>query len=125
MEHPQPTFAYLVSTIRDRYPRFAYIHVVEPRVSGFTPRTPLKGESNDFLRSIWKGPESEKNGSVYISAGGFNAQNALDVSEATGDLVAFGRFYISNVSYFTFFVSSLVFKNENFLTTYKFSLIFP
>ncbi|EJD07844.1 NADH:flavin oxidoreductase/NADH oxidase [Fomitiporia mediterranea MF3/22] len=96
MEHSEPTFAYLVSRIREAYPRFAYLHAVEPRASGQFDRTPLKGESLDFLRAIWKGPNSEENGSVFIVAGGYSPQEAIRVSEENDDLVAFGRFYISN-----------------------------
>lgn len=104
MEHPQPTFAYLVSRVREAYPRFSYLHVPEPRVAGILDRQPITGESNDFLRAIWKGPDSERNGSVYIAAGGFSAGNAIEVAEQTGDLIAFGRYYISNVRLFSIFI---------------------
>lgn len=98
MRHPEPTFAALVARIRDVYPRFAYLHVVEPRIAGAWDRTPLEGESNDFLRVIWKGPKSSSNGSVYISAGGYTPGSALEHAEKYGELVAFGRHFISNVS---------------------------
>ena len=84
--------------LREAYPRLAYLHVVEPRISVTFERTVPDGESNDFLRAIWKSPNSEKNGSVFISAGGYKADDALRACEETGDLIAFGRFYISNVS---------------------------
>ncbi|KAL5532355.1 hypothetical protein ACEPAF_5925 [Sanghuangporus sanghuang] len=96
MDHPQPTFAYLVSRIREAYPRFAYLHVVEPRVAGNSEREVLAGESNDFLRAIWKSPDSEKNGSVYLSAGGYTPEDAVKDAEEKGDLIVFGRYYISN-----------------------------
>ena len=99
MPHPHPTFAYLVSKIREAFPRFAYLHIVEPRVAGVNDRTPRIGESLGFLRAIWKGPKSEENGSVFMVAGGYAAKDALRVAEETGDLIAFGRFYISNVSW--------------------------
>ncbi|KAL5505018.1 hypothetical protein ACEPAH_7681 [Sanghuangporus vaninii] len=76
MKHPEPTFAYLVSLIRAAYPRFSYIHIVEPRIAGWTEREALEGESNDFLRAIWKG--------------------AIKDAEEKGDLIVFGRHYISN-----------------------------
>lgn len=98
MRHAQPQFATFVSRIRELYPRFAYLHVVEPRVAGYFSREILAWESNDFLRAIWKGPDSEANGSVYLSAGGYTPQNALDDAEDKGDLIVFGRYYISNVS---------------------------
>lgn len=44
MKDPVPQFSYLVSRIARRHPDFAYIHVVEPRVSGVTNREPQPGE---------------------------------------------------------------------------------
>lgn len=97
MKHVQPTFAYLISRVREAYPRFAFLHVVEPRIAGVEERTVLRGESNDFLRAIWKGPGSEKNGSVYLSDGGYTMDNAFEDAEK-GDLIVFGRYFTSNVS---------------------------
>ena len=96
MEHPQLTFAYLVSRIREAYPRFSYLHIVEPRVHGNLDRTPREGESNDFLRAIWKGPKSLENGSVYLAAGGYTPETALQDAEKD-DLIVFGRPFTSNV----------------------------
>lgn len=95
-EHPQLTFAYLVSRIREAYPRFSYIHVVEPRAHGNMDRTPLAGESTDFLRAIWKGPKSLQNGSVYLAAGGYKPETALEDADRD-ELIVFGRFFTSNV----------------------------
>ena len=102
MERPQPTFAYLVSLIRSQYPRLSYIHVGEPRVAAEFDRGVAAYESNDFLRAIWKGPDSEKNGSVFLSAGGYTPENALKDADEKGDLIVFGRHYISNVSFHTY-----------------------
>jgi NADPH2 dehydrogenase len=98
MKHPAPQFAFLVSQLREAYPRLAYLHVVEPRVSGGVDRKAFEGESNDFLRMIWNGPDNETNGSVYLSAGGYSLHDALRDAEEKGDLIAFGRIYIPNVS---------------------------
>lgn len=68
----------------------SFIHVVEPRVAGNIDRIPSDGESNDFLREIW-------GSKPYIAAGGFSAEDAVKVAEEKGGLVAFGRFFISNV----------------------------
>ncbi|KAI0075622.1 NADH:flavin oxidoreductase/NADH oxidase [Panus rudis PR-1116 ss-1] len=89
MKDPIPTFSYLVQKIAERYPDFAYIHVVEPRVNGNIDREPGQGESNDFLRAIWK-PRP------FIAAGGFKRDTAIKFADETGDLIAFGRFFISN-----------------------------
>ncbi|KAI0078452.1 NADH:flavin oxidoreductase/NADH oxidase [Panus rudis PR-1116 ss-1] len=90
MADPVPTFSYLVKQIAEKYPDFAYIHVVEPRVNGIFDRDEVaEHESNDFLRDIWA-PRP------FISAGGYNRQLALDVAEKKGDLIAFGRLFIAN-----------------------------
>ncbi|OSX62193.1 hypothetical protein POSPLADRAFT_1143343 [Postia placenta MAD-698-R-SB12] len=89
MKDPKPTFAYLVSHIAEAHPDFAYIHVVEPRAEGGSDRIVLAAESNDFLREIWA-PRP------FIAAGGFTRDTAFEASEKTGELVAFGRFFISN-----------------------------
>lgn len=46
MKDPKPQFAYLVSQIAQKFPRLAYIHVVEPRLTGFSlaQREPQPGE---------------------------------------------------------------------------------
>jgi NADPH2 dehydrogenase len=90
MKDPKPTFAYLVTRIRDLYPKFAYLHAVEDRINGNVDQGSIgAAESNDFLREIWL-PRP------LISAGGFTAETAAEVSNRTGGLVAFGRLYIAN-----------------------------
>ncbi len=63
-------------------------------------------QSNDFIREIWR-PRP------LISAGGYDRDLALQEAESTGDLIAFGRYFISNVS--GTFVNSkgTSFANEN------------
>lgn len=89
MDDPIPTFAHFVSGLAQKHSDLAYIHVVEPRVNGVTSREVQPGESNDFLRSIWK-PRP------FISAGGHTRDSAFDFAERNDDLVAFGRLFISN-----------------------------
>ncbi|KAL0952979.1 hypothetical protein HGRIS_007191 [Hohenbuehelia grisea] len=92
MEDPKPTFAYFVSQIRDLFPNLAYLHVVEARVLGADTReehTIPAGENNDFIREIWS-PRP------LVSAGGYDRSLALSVAEQKGDIIAFGRQYISN-----------------------------
>ena len=108
MKDPQPTFAYFVSELREMHPRLAYLHVTEPRVAAHDDREAVHGESNDFLRKIWKTKESQANGSMYISAGGYTLQRALEDAEKKGDLIAFGRYFTSNVrSYYILQLSDL------------------
>lgn len=92
MDDPKPTFSYFVSSLASKHPKLAYIHVVEPRVFGnrTLESEPPAEESNDFLREIWA-PRP------FIAAGGFTRERAIDQANAKGDLIAFGRHYISNV----------------------------
>lgn len=90
--NPVPTYSYLVSELRKRHPNFGYLHVIEPRVRGTGDRVDgaFKTESNDFLRTIW----DEK---LWISAGGFTRDSAIKRADEQGELIAFGRYYTSNV----------------------------
>jgi len=51
--------------------------------------------TNDLLRQIWCGEDKD---SVFISAGGYTRQTAIETAEEKGGMVAFGRLYIPNVS---------------------------
>lgn len=93
--HPEETFGYLISKLRDSYPDLAYIHVIEPRMSGDSlttgnPEAQLQRESNDFIRDIWQ-PRP------LITAGGFSGASAKETIEEKDGLVAFGRHFIANV----------------------------
>lgn len=89
MTDPKPTFAYLVSRIKELYPELGYIHIMEPRVDGPVDRVVQPGESNDFLREIWL-PRT------YITVGGYTRKDAFEQCEKTGELVAFARSFIAN-----------------------------
>ena len=94
MEDPIPQYTYFVKELKARHPDFAYIHLVEPRVVGTENREEKDidpREQNDFLREIWAP-------SVVISAGGYTKETALKAAEEKGDLIAMGRWFISNVS---------------------------
>lgn len=88
MKDPIPTFSYLVSQFVERFPDLAYVHFIEPRVQGFDVVSPGAGETNEPLYEIWK-PRP------IVSAGGHTRESALKAAEA-GQLVAFGRWFISN-----------------------------
>ncbi|KAI0698189.1 NADH:flavin oxidoreductase/NADH oxidase [Cerioporus squamosus] len=81
MDDPVPTFTYLVTQLAACHPNLAYLHVVEG--------SSRRGDSNDFIRTIW-GPRP------LISAGRYTREKALEVAEQTGQLIAFGRPFISN-----------------------------
>lgn len=87
-----PQFSYLVKQLKEKHPDLVYIHVVEPRYNyGKTLDVVPEGQSNDFIREIW----GEK---PVISAGGYARENALEVAEKKGGLIAFGRSFLANVS---------------------------
>ncbi|CAK5274075.1 unnamed protein product [Mycena citricolor] len=93
MKDPKPTFSYLVEQIKARHPDLAFIHAVEPRVSGADIRAEdsmPEDMSNDFVRQIWSSGSRR-----LISAGGYTRDAAIRDGEK-GDLVAFGRRYIAN-----------------------------
>ncbi|KAH9945547.1 NADH:flavin oxidoreductase/NADH oxidase [Amylocystis lapponica] len=89
MADPEPTFSYLVERLVEKHSDLAYVHVIEPRVSGAADRNVLQGESNDFIRKLWA-PRP------LVSAGGHTRRTALEAAERPGELVAFGRLFIAN-----------------------------
>lgn len=97
MKDPLPTFACLVSHLRKNHPNLAYIHVIEPRVDGAgTDISDIGDRSNDFIRNIWEsgdGPGQRR----LVSAGGYNRALGIERADSKGDLIAYGRLFISNV----------------------------
>jgi NADPH2 dehydrogenase len=96
MPDPVPTFAEVVTRIRDDHPDFAYIHVLEPTihhrpVGARESETGKYEDSNKFLRDIW-------GDRPYIANCGLGRNSAIDLVEKEGGLVSFGRHFISNVS---------------------------
>ncbi|TFY67121.1 hypothetical protein EVG20_g4057 [Dentipellis fragilis] len=93
MKDPYPTFTYLVTRLQDLYPDLMYLHFTEPHMDGtndaFTAFTEDVGSANDFVRRIWV-PRP------FLSAGGYTRETALHVAQKYGDIIAFGRHFISN-----------------------------
>ncbi len=91
MLDPIPTYTELVTRIRDRYPDFAYIHVIEGTILDlFGTGSPGERPSTKFLRDIW-------GDRPYITNSGWKRDTAIEAVEKEGGLVAFGRYFISNV----------------------------
>lgn len=90
---PFPQFAHVISHIRDLHPKFAYIHVIEPRVDGSITRSATNKEAaeSDALLKLWS-PRP------IISAGAYDRESGLKAANEKGYLVAYGRHFISNVS---------------------------
>jgi NADPH2 dehydrogenase len=116
MKDPLPTFTTFIERIRAAHPKFAYIHVVEPRIHGNIEEPPSDQDStpsNEALR--------EAAGNLpYIAAGGFDRASAATSVEKYGGLVAFGRHFIANVSNLIF-ISGLILAQ----IPYYHSPIFP
>lgn len=86
---PVTTFSYLIRSLKERHPDLAYIHVIEP-----TPQSTddaANPPSNDFARAIWQP-------GVFLSADGHTRESAFKAAKERGDVVVFGKWFISNVS---------------------------
>ncbi|KAI9343842.1 hypothetical protein BD770DRAFT_329177 [Pilaira anomala] len=83
------TWSYLTSELQKNHPDLAFLHFVEARGDMFSESVNTI-DSLEPYRQIWKGP--------FISASGFSnaTQQAIDLAEKTGDLIAFGRAFIAN-----------------------------
>lgn len=87
--NPEALFVHVVQQLDPM--NLAYLHLIEPRVNGSVideskDQNPVAAQ---LLRQHFKGP--------LMVAGGFTAQSAeAIVAAGTADLVAFGRFFISN-----------------------------
>jgi N-ethylmaleimide reductase len=85
--NPGATYGYAVRML-DRY-GLAYLHLIEPRISGNVQVAELPPIACSTLRPFFKGP--------IVAAGGFDAESAESIlQKADADLVAFGRMFISN-----------------------------
>jgi N-ethylmaleimide reductase len=86
--NPEATFGYVADRL-NRY-ALAYLHVIEPRVKGIeTIREGQPPVASALLRKIYKGS--------ILAAGGFNPESAEAIIErGDADMVAFGRYFISN-----------------------------
>jgi N-ethylmaleimide reductase len=86
--NPEATFGYVADRL-NRY-ALAYLHVIEPRVKGI--ETINEGQppvASTLLRKIYRGN--------ILAAGGFNPESAeVIVERRDADMVAFGRYFISN-----------------------------
>ena len=89
MQDSDPTalFAHVAAGLRDR--GIAYLHVIEPRITGNAEIEAAAPSAAASLKPVFQGP--------VIAAGGFDREQALAIVEKGGaDLVAFGRHFIAN-----------------------------
>lgn len=89
-----PQFSYVVAEIEKRRlagSELAYLHIIEPRVAikADADGEAKFGESNRFVRDIWKG--------VLIRAGGFKYADSVSDTEADDKLIiSLGRLFLAN-----------------------------
>jgi NADPH2 dehydrogenase len=91
LDDPVPQHKHFVESLVNSHPDLAYVHFVEPAISGDSTARPVEGETNDPFRKIWA-PRP------FISCGNYNRESAIKVAEDKGDVVAFGRPFIANVN---------------------------
>ena len=89
-----PTFTGLVTRIRDNYPDFAHIHVVEGTDALLTgPKEPAERQSTRHpVRHLGRKAILHD-----IIIANYKPDTAIKVVEKEGGLVSFGRYFISNV----------------------------
>jgi N-ethylmaleimide reductase len=84
---PNVTFPYVTRALARL--GLAYLHVIEPRVTGNVSDDARPPVAAGLLRSLFEGP--------VIAAGGFNANGADAImTKGDADLVAFGRHFLAN-----------------------------
>lgn len=83
------TYSYFVTQLKSRFPKLAYLHVIEPRISGAETVECSKADSLDFVADIWRP-------SPLLVAGGFKANDASAVtSRYENAVIVYGRYFLS------------------------------
>ena len=89
-DDPMPLYTYVVQQLGPM--GLAYLHLIEPRASGAGQREVDHKDvpsAAELFRPLWKGP--------LITAGNFTAASAeAMVAAGYADIIAFGRYFISN-----------------------------
>lgn len=101
MKEPVATYTYLINEILRKHPDLSYLHVTERRINTPQAGQPVasydefvtEGSENDFIRKLWSAK-----GKRLITAGGYTRETGSRVAQKKGDLIAYGRLFISNVS---------------------------
>ncbi|KIM43881.1 hypothetical protein M413DRAFT_443761 [Hebeloma cylindrosporum] len=100
MKDPVPTYTHYIKQIIQRHPDLAYIHATEKRMesekgpNATSDTFVAEGTENDFIRELWSAYGT--NGRRLITAGGYTRDTGMRVSQRKGDLIAYGRLFISN-----------------------------
>jgi NADPH2 dehydrogenase len=105
MKDPVPTYTYFINQIIQRHSDLAYLHATEIHIDSTdkglnTPPDAFisDGTENDFIRELWSAYGTNER--RLITAGGYTRETGMRVARSKGDLIAYGRLFISNVSFF-------------------------
>jgi N-ethylmaleimide reductase len=92
--NPIALFGYVLEQLNTR--QIAYVHMIEPRATSAGGNDAV-AENAPSTSELFKNKFKHEHNSVFISAGGYNAENAKQaVADGSADAVAFGRLYIAN-----------------------------
>ncbi|WWC89858.1 uncharacterized protein L201_004786 [Kwoniella dendrophila CBS 6074] len=100
-EKPLETFLPWTKAIVENQPKLAYIHAVEGRTNGNTDIPEEERKKEDTLEEIRNLINEKTNGQIkFIVAGGFASESTQlpkqHADQYPNDLIAFGRYFISN-----------------------------
>ncbi|GAA94560.1 uncharacterized protein L969DRAFT_47132 [Mixia osmundae IAM 14324] len=87
----QADYTALIEWLRDTYPSFAFIHVIEARVAGSVDAS--SKETTDFALDAWRRDDKTR---AYLAAGGFNGEDGQIFANTKDVAIVYGRHYISN-----------------------------
>jgi 2,4-dienoyl-CoA reductase-like NADH-dependent reductase (Old Yellow Enzyme family) len=85
-EFPVKTISYLISQLQQRWPKLTYVHFMQQRTADN-----MEEDYAAVYRFLWEGPVISSGFSSSLSM-----EHATNHAEKTGDLIAFGRTFISN-----------------------------
>ncbi|EPQ25876.1 uncharacterized protein PFL1_06550 [Pseudozyma flocculosa PF-1] len=101
MREPEPLQTFLPWTrhLTNAHPRLAYIHVVQPRISGASDEeghdAPAVPDSVAPIRDLVR--QQSRGATKLLIAGAFDARSAAEHADRHDeDVVVFGRYYIAN-----------------------------
>lgn len=91
LEDSVAQFSYTIQELDKRFPKLAYLHLVEPRVHGYDDISIPEGETNDHYRKLWT--------RLLVTTGGYDRSSAIETTEKNPrELIAMSRFFLANVS---------------------------
>ncbi|KAK7398037.1 hypothetical protein QQX98_012602 [Neonectria punicea] len=93
-EDPLALFVPWTEAIAKAQPSLAFVHAVGPRAFGSRDTPKHLQQPEDCLNAVWNAVS--QTGIKLIVAGGYLPETAIQHASETDDLVAFGRYFISN-----------------------------